>query len=148
MKAIPTREQNPDGLHQRYRISKRSGEDIHPKAEYFILRLDDHGKDPKHIEACKIAVLSYAEAIKPHIPKLADDLIQRYADISTLKLPYLSPTALMGLGSAVVHFTESAEDGGTPLDLSAAYTSLKDPELKKWMEDMTELSLLPLKRKS
>jgi len=34
---IPTKEQNPKGLHQRYVVSKMSGEPIDAMAEYFIL---------------------------------------------------------------------------------------------------------------
>lgn len=74
---IPTKEQNPDGLHQKYIISKVSGEPLDPGAEYFILRLDSGG-DPDHVEACRAAIRAYAKNIQPVIPKLASDLIARY----------------------------------------------------------------------
>jgi len=46
MKAgIPTQEENPKGLHQRYIVSKTNGEPIDEKAEYFILRVDLNGSD-------------------------------------------------------------------------------------------------------
>jgi hypothetical protein len=89
---IPTISENPTGLHQRFLIKKLTGRtvedffgqhhpeviDVDPNAEYFVLRLDSGGSDPKHIAACRKAVLAYAEAIKDHIPKLAADLIERY----------------------------------------------------------------------
>ncbi len=47
-------------------------------SEYFVLRLDEKGSDPIHIEACRKAVRTYANEIKSHIPKLAEDLFNRY----------------------------------------------------------------------
>lgn len=75
---IPTQEQNPKGLHQRYVVSKTSGEPVDETAEYFILRLDLGGSDSKHINACRKAVLTYANEIKEHLPELSKDLIDRY----------------------------------------------------------------------
>lgn len=102
MSTIPTQIENPNGLHQKYLIKKlkvvkdvlafnisndravMSEEHIiavlpEPNEEYFILRLDDNGKDKTHIEACRKAVLYYAELIKDHTPQLSADLIERYA---------------------------------------------------------------------
>jgi hypothetical protein len=89
MKPIPTKSENPKGLHQRYYVEKVDGEPIDPKAEYFILRLDNYGSDPKHIAACRKAIITYAKEIKNHLPKLSKDLIERYA--SNL-LPVEQPT--------------------------------------------------------
>lgn len=93
---IPLKEDNPNGLHLKYRIQKFSHykakkdffgwternipvfKDVDPDSEYFILRLDDKQKDPKHREACIKAVLCYADAIKDHLPQLSSDLIKRY----------------------------------------------------------------------
>ena len=93
---IPTKEDNPKGLHQRFVIRKITGwrkrdtmfgsvfttrtKAVNPKAEYFVLRLDKYGSDPKHIEACKKAVLYYANEIKDHLPELSKDLIKRYGN--------------------------------------------------------------------
>ena len=77
-KMIPTREENPNGLHQRYIVSKTSGKPVDEDAEYFVLRVDKNGKDPKHIAACRKAVLKYAEEIADHLPELSKDLINRY----------------------------------------------------------------------
>lgn len=80
MSNIPLYSENPLGLHYRYKIEKTNGEPLDPNAEYFVLRLDKRGTDPKHIAACRKAILTYAEAIRDHIPKLSQDLIERYSD--------------------------------------------------------------------
>ena len=77
---IPTKEQNPEGLHARYRVEKADGTPVDSRAEYFVLRLDDHGSDPKHIAAGRKAVLTYADEIEDHLPELAKDLRDRYGD--------------------------------------------------------------------
>lgn len=78
MEKIPTREENPNGLHLRYYVTKTNGEPIDPRAEYFVFRLDDFGSDPKHIKACREGILKYAEKIADHLPQLSKDLIERY----------------------------------------------------------------------
>lgn len=80
MGQLPTHAENPDGLHQRYIVSKTNGKPVDTNAEYFVLRLDDEGDDSKHIEACRIGALAYANAIKDHLPKLAQDIIDRYGN--------------------------------------------------------------------
>ena len=77
---IPTREENPKGLHLRYIVSKTDGQPVDEEAEYFVLRLDKNGNDPKHIEACRKAIITYAVTIEPHLPELAKDLIERYSE--------------------------------------------------------------------
>lgn len=74
---IPSKEQNPKGFHQKYNISKVSGEPLDEGAEYFVLRIDSGGGDPKHIEACRKAVITYALAIKSHLPDLSQDLMDK-----------------------------------------------------------------------
>ena len=71
------KEKKKKGLYNRYKVSKING-DVDPNAEYFVLRLDDGGSDPKHIEACKKAILVYAEEIKEHLPELSNDLKNKY----------------------------------------------------------------------
>lgn len=94
---IPTQAENPNGLHQRYNIRKVVKSemviagiklvdeknptrliDVDPNSEYFVLRLDEGGKDPEHIKACRIGVNAYADAIQHHLPELAKDLKERY----------------------------------------------------------------------
>ena len=100
MEKIPSQIVNPNGLHQRYHITKivledgnldwsdRSGGErgfptlvkkpVDKDAEYFVMRLDEGGKDINHIKACRIGVHAYADAIEPFIPELAKDLRERY----------------------------------------------------------------------
>lgn len=77
---LPTQEENPDGLYQRYIVEKVSGEPVGDNAEYFVLRLDKYGDDQIHIAACRKAIMTYADEIKDHLPKLSNDLIKRYKD--------------------------------------------------------------------
>lgn len=74
-----TEEENPDGLYFKYNISKVDGKPIDKGAEYFVLRLDWGGGDSIHINACRKAVLKYADEIESHIPKLAKDLRELYS---------------------------------------------------------------------
>ena len=67
------------GLYNKYKVSKVDGSSTDPSAEYFVLRVDESCKDKQHLEACKKAVLVYAESIKDHLPKLSKDLIEKYS---------------------------------------------------------------------
>jgi len=88
---IPTSNENPKGLHQKYvvrkvvKVEKGPGRYQRmistapdPKAEYFVMRVDQHAKDQIHAEACRKAVCYYAELIKDHLPELSKDLLKRY----------------------------------------------------------------------
>lgn len=110
MSQIPTKDQNPNGLHARYHIQKIDGwkevknsysfipryeailKPVDKNAEYFIMRLDDGGKDAEHIKACRIGVNAYADAIEHHLPELAKDLRERYP------LPVEHPEGAIGEG--------------------------------------------------
>jgi hypothetical protein len=72
---IPPPAENPNGLHQRYRVTKMDGE-YDPNAVYFVLRLDGQGDDPTWIKACRVAALRLAHELDvlKHMPHLADDL--------------------------------------------------------------------------
>lgn len=61
------------GLFGKYNIQKANGKPIDDNAEYFVLRYDAFG-DHCHVEASRKALKEYAKVIKPHIPKLAEDL--------------------------------------------------------------------------
>ncbi|WP_417459107.1 hypothetical protein [Kordiimonas sp.] len=78
MSKIPTIEENPAGLHQRYTVSKNSGEETDPHATYFVLRLDGGGRNMHHTRACRAA----AEAYVAHIKRagLAAETLQPVAD--------------------------------------------------------------------
>ncbi|MFA7254095.1 MAG: hypothetical protein WC107_06110 [Patescibacteria group bacterium] len=75
----------PLGLYQRYTVTKtQPAQDGpgDPNAVYFVLRLDAAGKDPVHIRACQRAALAYAQEIRHHIPRLADELVRLVAKLS------------------------------------------------------------------
>jgi hypothetical protein len=71
---IPGKDQNPDGLHQRYNVTKADGSPTDPNAVYFVLRLDSGGSDPKHIAACRQAARVYARHALYHLPQVARGL--------------------------------------------------------------------------
>lgn len=70
---IPTKEKNPEGLHQRYSVKKIYG-NTDTAAQYFVLRIDALGDDPIHLAACQQAARVYANQIKDHLPQLSADL--------------------------------------------------------------------------
>ncbi len=92
-KSLPLPTDNPTGLHRKYLVKKFSHikksvfgwfqepvyKDLEPGEEYFLLRLDENGKDHIHRNACRKAVLHYADLIKDHLPELSKDLIERYS---------------------------------------------------------------------
>ena len=102
---MKTKEQNPKGLHHRFRIQKivyehgrldwsdRSGGertpgkyklvDVDKDAEYFVMRLDEKWEDREHVKACRIGIHAYADAIEATIPQLAKDLRERYPLLPT-----------------------------------------------------------------
>ena len=66
------------GIINKYVISKVDGSPVDENAEHFVLRLDAGGSDPKHIEACRKAIVAYARAIKNHLPKLSEEILLKY----------------------------------------------------------------------
>lgn len=75
---IPTKAQNPLGLHQRYAITKADGAACDPQAVYFVLRLDNQGDDDAHIRACRAAADAYYDAVQRggylHLMSIANEL--------------------------------------------------------------------------
>jgi len=67
-----------EGIINKYQITRTDGKELHPNFEAFVLRLDENGSDKNHLRACKIAVNAYAEAIKDHLPVLAEDIKNKY----------------------------------------------------------------------
>lgn len=59
---IPTLQDNPGGLHQRYIVTKANGEPVDPDAVYFVLRIDRGGRHAKHTACCRHAARAYCEA--------------------------------------------------------------------------------------
>lgn len=85
---IKTQTENPKGLHKKYYIQKivigveKQDFDLEPLDEGFegfVLRLDKGG-DKKHVDACRKAILTYAEEIKDYLPELSKDLFEKYSN--------------------------------------------------------------------
>ena len=68
------------GLLPKYEIKKVNGNDVDPNSEYFVLRLDENGSDPKHTLACKRALVKYAYELymQDHLPKLVEDIMDKW----------------------------------------------------------------------
>lgn len=93
MNPIPSKTQNPAGLHRRYTLSNLDGTPVDTKADYFVLRLDDAG-DPAHVAASRAAILTYAANMAAHIPKLAEDIRARYGTTPAPGWPKHMPKAV------------------------------------------------------
>jgi hypothetical protein len=65
------------GLLHKYNITKTNGHPMDIDAEYFVLRLDDKG-EKNHVNACRKAILIYANEIKEYLPELSKELIEKY----------------------------------------------------------------------
>lgn len=84
MAALPTKDENPTGLHQRYKVERLNGP-TDPNAVYFVLRIDCNGKDGAHIHACRLAAQAWAMAVAKdptasHLHQTASDLLAYLAD--------------------------------------------------------------------
>lgn len=74
-KTFPTVEENPRGLHQRYKVEKLYG-DQDPDAVYFVLRLDKRGDDTIWTSECRVAARGLAIALmgRKHLREVAEEL--------------------------------------------------------------------------
>lgn len=61
---LKTHEENPNGLHQRYIVSKANGQPVDENAVYFLLRLDGAGNDKPHINASREAALAWCDSVQ------------------------------------------------------------------------------------
>ncbi len=86
---IPTEEENPDGLNQRYNVTKANGEPCDPRAVYFVLRLDSYGDDPEHIEACRAAAKTYYEKCPDYLEKVRYELFRLVQKLK--RVPFENP---------------------------------------------------------
>jgi len=57
-----------------------------------------------------------------------------------------STLLLIKLGSIIVHMEEKASAKGHWMDQHALDTVRNDPEVVEWLDQMTKLALLPVKR--
>lgn len=86
--SIPVAAANPNGLHQRYRVSRIEGP-TDPRAVYFVLRLDRFGRDPVHVEACRAAARAYAQAVKGSaLEQVGQDLRQLVLNLAFTPLEW------------------------------------------------------------
>lgn len=74
---LKSKEENPDGLYAKYTIGRVDGTPINPEDVYFVLKLEGEG-DPNHIEACRKAIITYADEIREFNPQLAIELLEKY----------------------------------------------------------------------
>lgn len=87
MNKIPTPEENPNGLHSKYKIEHTDGSPIDPEAIYFVLRIDKKQKNLIHQIACREAAYKYCEEVKSlaissnTCYKVADELNQLLVNI-------------------------------------------------------------------
>lgn len=58
-----------------------------------------------------------------------------------------STSLLCKLGSLIVHADEALSNGGHQFDIDAFKTLLIDKSVEFWLSEMTELALIPVKRK-
>lgn len=65
------------GLYGKYIITRADGKPIDPENEYFVLKIEGKG-DKEHIEACRRAILVYADEIEEHLPELANDIYNKF----------------------------------------------------------------------
>lgn len=81
MTKIPTIAQNPNGLHQRYAVTKLNGEPEDPNAVYIVLRVDHRGDDKAWTDACRYAVSCLALRLSETHPQLRSDLNDLLIDL-------------------------------------------------------------------
>lgn len=74
---LPSIADNPDGLHQRYAVTKIDGVDD-PRAIYIVLRVDKYGDDQEWLGACRAACAVLASILRPiaRLRKLSNDLLK------------------------------------------------------------------------
>ncbi len=58
------------GLYQKYIVTKTSGDPVDLDAQYIILRIDSG----EYVDACRIGVRAFAEAVEPFNHELSWDL--------------------------------------------------------------------------
>lgn len=90
---IPSQSQNPSGFHQRYIVSRSDGTPTDPNAVYFVGRLDNGGKDPVHLEACRQAARMYVTVIgqlsgSEHLHQMAKELDRLIDKLASERLDF------------------------------------------------------------
>ncbi len=79
-----TKEENPNGLHQRYKVTKADGSPTDPNAVYFVLRLDLGGSDSVHTQRCRLAASEYARHCEgTHLQQVGRELADLVNEIES-----------------------------------------------------------------
>ena len=120
---LPTQNEKPNGLHQRYCVTKANGDPVDPDAVYFVLRIDGKGDDFAHQKACIQAIRTYAFTIQMlnrngkalELAELAWDLHRR-AHEASVRLEITPPTKTWSepLRLLSMFGFESCEDEANP----------------------------------
>lgn len=69
------------GLFSKYLIQKRDGTPVNPRAEYFVLRVDNFQHDERMRKASQEAMLTYAKQIERFDAVFAKQIRERIAEI-------------------------------------------------------------------
>lgn len=73
---LPTKSENPDGLHQRYIVVNADGTPVPHDAIFFVLRLDNAAKNTVNVAACRSAAKEWIS----HIRKSSNQILLKVAD--------------------------------------------------------------------
>ncbi len=65
------------GLYKKYIVFKTSGKSVGPNFRSLVLRIDGG----IYLNACRAGAAAFAEAVREHNPKLADDVQQLLTDL-------------------------------------------------------------------
>lgn len=66
------------GLYQKYIVTKASGKPLDPGFECIVLRIDGG----RYVNACRVGVAAFAEAVRPVNKTLARDIRRRLLELS------------------------------------------------------------------
>ena len=74
---VPTKEENPNGFHRKYAVTRLDGKPLPDDAEFVVLRVDK-GTDPNFRDAALEAIQVFAREIFPHNEQMAVEMLERY----------------------------------------------------------------------
>lgn len=79
---LPSKDENPKGLHRRYRVLKEDGTTA--TGTYLVLRIDNDGDDQEWQAACRQAAYKLVKEIQDrrikHLQKFANELHELVTD--------------------------------------------------------------------
>lgn len=133
---LPTAEERPNGLHQKYIVSRVDGSPVDPEAIYFVTRLDpDRENVNEHRIASRFAAMMYAYLVRRNgigpdgsleLANLADDLIAA----ADLDLRYfergVATSILSQLGTDLAYSVTNRDDRKDLMNRANAWNCLLD----------------------